>query len=82
MVWLKRGTHVQWTKVGRSRGSRPRLPVAVEIGKRARLKGLEEFETPEFVGRMNRVARRRKLQWWAMLAATFAVGGAIGWTLI
>ena len=47
-----------------------------------RLKGLEEFEKPEFVGRMARVARQRKLEWWAMLAAAFAVGGAIGWWLI
>ena len=47
-----------------------------------RLKGLEEFEKPEIVGRMARVARQRKLEWWAMLAAAFAVGGAIGWWLI
>ena len=47
----------------------------------ARLKGLEEFEKPEFVGRMARAGRRKKLEWWAMMAA-FAVGGAIGWMLI
>lgn len=43
-----------------------------------RLKGLDEFEEPEFVGRMSRVERRRKLAWYAMLAAAVAVGGAIG----
>jgi hypothetical protein len=48
----------------------------------ARLKGLEEFEKPEFAGRMDRVARRKKLEWWAMMAAAFALGGAIGWLLI
>jgi hypothetical protein len=47
-----------------------------------RLKGLDEFEAPEFVGRMRRVARRNKLGWWAMLAAAFALGGVIGWWLI
>ena len=48
----------------------------------ARLKGLDEFEKPEFVGRMARVTRRKKLEWWAMMAAAFALGGAIGWMLI
>ena len=48
----------------------------------ARLKGLDEFEKPEFVGRMARIARRKKFEWWAMMAAAFAVGGAIGWMLI
>jgi hypothetical protein len=46
------------------------------------LKGLDEFEKPEFVGRMARLARRRKLGWWAMMAAAFVVGGGIGWMLI
>ena len=48
----------------------------------ARLKGLDEFEKPEFVGGMARIARRRKFKWWAMMAAAFAVGGAIGGMLI
>jgi len=43
-----------------------------------RLKGLEEFETPEFVGRMARVERRRKLNWYGTLAATVALGSTIG----
>jgi hypothetical protein len=47
-----------------------------------RLKGLDEFEKPEFVGRMARAERRRKLEWWAMVVAAFALGGAIGWLLI
>jgi hypothetical protein len=56
-------------------------PVEVApIGKR--LKGLDEFEKPAFVGRMARAERRRKFEWWAMMAAAFAVGGAIGWMLI
>jgi hypothetical protein len=45
----------------------------VERHKR-RLKGLEEFETPEFVGRVARVERRRKLAWWAMMAGGVALG--------
>jgi hypothetical protein len=47
-----------------------------------RLKGLDEFETPEFVGRMARFERRRKLEWWGLMLAAVAVGGAIGWFLI
>jgi hypothetical protein len=31
------------------------------IEAKRRLKGLDEFETPEFVGRMARIQRRRKL---------------------
>ena len=40
----------------------------------ARLKGLDEFEPPAFVGR---VERRRKTAWW-MLIAAFAVGVGLG----
>jgi len=54
-------------------------PFALSRGKR--LKGLEEFEKPEFVGRMARVERREKLEWWAMMAAALALGGGIGWWL-
>ena len=43
-----------------------------------RLKGLDEFEPPEFVGRMSRVERRRELAWYAMLAGGVAVGVGIG----
>jgi hypothetical protein len=46
-----------------------------------RLKGLDEFETPEFVGRMARLERRRKLAWWAMLAGAVGLGAAIGLVL-
>jgi hypothetical protein len=42
------------------------------------LKGLEEFEKPEFVGRMERVERRRKLGWWALMAAGVAAGAGLG----
>jgi hypothetical protein len=47
-----------------------------------RLKGLDEFETPAFVGRMDRVERRRKLEWWGLMLVGVAVGGAVGWFLI
>ena len=47
-----------------------------------RLKGLDEFKKPEFVGRMARSQRRKRLEWWAMVAAAFALGGAIGWMLL
>lgn len=43
-----------------------------------RLKGLDEFETPEFVGRMARVERRRKLTWYVMLAGAVILGALIG----
>ena len=43
-----------------------------------RLKGLEEFEAPDFVGRMARVQRRRKLTWYAMLASAILLGTGIG----
>lgn len=46
-----------------------------------RLKGLDEFETPEFVGRMERVERRRKLAWRGMLALAAAIGVGIGLAL-
>jgi hypothetical protein len=50
--------------------------------RRKRLKGLDEFEKPEFVGRMARAERYRKLQWWAMLAAAMVLGAAIGLAVI
>lgn len=43
-----------------------------------RLKGLDEFEKPEFLGRMVRVERRRKLAWYAMLAGAVALGAGMG----
>jgi len=48
---------------------------------RRRLKSLDEFETPEFVGRMARMQRRKKLVWYAMLSGAVAVGAVIGWVL-
>lgn len=50
----------------------------VVLSRGRRLKGLEEFETPEFVGRMERTQRRRKLAWYGMLAAAIIVGTGIG----
>lgn len=46
-----------------------------------RLKGLDEFEKPEFVGRMTRRERRRKLAWWAMMAGGVAAGVGLGLAL-
>jgi hypothetical protein len=51
-------------------------------GRGKRLKGLDEFEKPEFVGRMEQIERRRKLQWYAMLAAAMALGAAIGLAIV
>ena len=47
-----------------------------------RLKGLDEFETPEFVGRMERVRRRRALTWWSLLVTASLIGAALGWLLL
>ena len=46
-----------------------------------RLKGLDEFRTPEFVGRMERIERRRRMAWYAMLAGAVAAGAGIGLVL-
>jgi hypothetical protein len=53
-----------------------------EFGAGRRLKGLDEFEKPAFVGRMARVARRRQLEWSAMLMAATALGAAIGLAIV
>jgi hypothetical protein len=58
---------------------RPELPYYLRTGKR--LKGLDEFEKPEFVGRMARVRRRRELGWYAMVGLAIAAGTAIGFLL-
>ena len=46
-----------------------------------RLKGLDEFEPPEFVGRMHRVKERRTLIWYGMLAGAVTLGAVIGLVL-
>ncbi len=43
-----------------------------------RLKGLDEFAAPASVGRMDRVARRRRFLWRLTLAAAAISGGLIG----
>jgi hypothetical protein len=43
-----------------------------------RLKGLDEFVQPDFVGRMARLQRWQRLTWWTMLAGGFATGALIG----
>ena len=47
-----------------------------------RLRGLEEFETPEFVGRMDRVADAKsgpRWAFWALFVLALGIGGMIGW---
>ena len=44
---------------------------------RRRLKGLDEFEAPEFLGRMERV-RQRVWLWRLMLAVAIVVGVLVG----
>jgi hypothetical protein len=43
-----------------------------------RLRGLDEFVKPAFVGRMAQIERRRKWAWYAMLGAAVAMGMGIG----
>jgi hypothetical protein len=62
-------------------GPKPRLPYYLRTDRGPRLKGLDEFEPPEFVGRMARVERRRELAWRAMLVGAVGVGATIGWVL-
>lgn len=47
-----------------------------------RLKGLDEFEKPELVGRMDRLQLQRDLAFAAAVFAAVLVGAAIGWLLI
>jgi hypothetical protein len=47
-----------------------------------RLKGLDEFETPEFVGRMDRIQQRHDLTFTTAIFVAVLVGAAIGWLLI
>ena len=61
-------------------GKRPTLPAYLRKGKGRRLKGLEEFEPPEFVGRMARIERRRV--WAFRLALVVAVGVGVGIGLV
>ena len=43
-----------------------------------RLKGLDEFEPPAFVGRIGRVERRRRLLWQLALAVVVLTGTLVG----
>jgi hypothetical protein len=65
-------------KIGSTR--KPAKPIAVQPRGR-RLKGLDEFESPTFVGRMERIERRRKLAWYTMLAIAVSVGAGLGLVL-
>ena len=53
-----------------------------DVRRGRRLKGLDEFEAPPFVGRMARVERRRRWAWYAILAGAVAVGAAIGLVIL
>jgi hypothetical protein len=51
----------------------------IEVRTRGRrLKGLDEFQAPEFVGRMARMERQRQLAWRAMLGGAVVLGPTIG----
>lgn len=52
-----------------------------ELKRGKRLKGLDEHEPPDFVGRMAGVERRRKWAWYAMLGGAVVVGVGIGLVL-
>ncbi len=58
----------------------PRRP-ANKIAPLKRLRGLDEFVRPHFVGRMGRVERRRRWAWHALLAGAVGVGVASGLVL-
>ena len=59
-------------------GKRPTLPDHLRTGKGQRLKGLEEFVPPEFVGRMARIERRRLWAFRVSLVVAVGVGVGIG----
>jgi hypothetical protein len=79
--WFGMGGRPQLPHYFRSkRGKRVRRPL--QRPQRARrLKGLDEFEPPPWKGRMDRIARRRKFAWWAMMAGAAAVGAGLGLVL-
>lgn len=47
-----------------------------------RLRGLDEFVKPAFVGRMARIERRRQFVWYAMLAGAVALGVWMGLVIL
>jgi hypothetical protein len=55
-----------------------RKPAELKQLQGRRLRGLEEFQPPPFIGRMERVERRRRLAWWAMMAGGVALGVGVG----
>ena len=63
-------------------GKRPELPRYFRTGKGRRLKGLDEFEAPAFVGRMDRVERRRRWAFRAAMVVAVGVGVGIGLLLV
>ena len=63
-------------------GKRPAPPKYLRTGTGRRLKGLDEFKPPEFVGRMARVERRRLWAFRAGLIVAVGVGVGIGLMLV
>lgn len=58
------------------------MPEPVHMrGRGRRLKGLDEFETPEFVGRMARFERRRRVALAVTVVGAMTTGAALGWAL-
>ena len=47
-----------------------------------RLKGLDEFEPPDFFGRMARMERQRELGWWMLIGGGFVTGVGLGLALL
>jgi hypothetical protein len=59
---------------------RPELPYYLRPGKR--LKGLDEFERPQFASRVPRVRRRRELGWYALVGVAIAAGTGVSALLV
>jgi len=55
-----------------------RKPAEVKLVRGRRLRGLDEFQPPPFIGRMERVERRRRLAWWTLMAGGVALGVGLG----
>ena len=63
-------------------GKRPALPTYLRTGMGRRLRSLDEFEQPAFVGRMARVERRRLWAFRVVLVVAVGVGVGIGLALV
>ncbi len=66
------------TRLGFERGMVQHEHVAVTKPMQRRLKSLDEFEKPDFVGRMDRIERRRRITRYAIVIGGFVLGAVIG----